>query len=336
MRKNLLYTGMFTLLFSMMFVSLKAQNIVYIYDANRIDPATTAYADQPFMDLLEAQGYTVTPFQIIDLSAATADDLATLNGADLVVIGRAVGSTNFEKGPKQEAWNAITAPILTSNMWALRNNRLCWFDTDACSNVAAASADEVFQGDIVIDDPVFYHLSGSVDWWTGNYSVIETSDAGNGDVLAVKSDGGQVLFARFEADVEFYSGGPTPAGERVFMGCENDDQDVFNYLAYTDAIKKVYVNEVARILGVFEGVNENAESLKSLSLYPVPANDKLTVNMANMTKVDVLDVTGKLISTHTVNTNTTSLDINSLSNGIYIIKATDKNNASSMKKFIKE
>lgn len=317
------------------------QEIVYVYDPARIDDVTGINPDIPVMTLFEEQGYTVTRYAIRALDAASQEELDSLNNADMVFIGRAVGSDNFQD-PNEDDWNAITAPIMTQNMWALRSNRMKWFDTEDCTNVDDDISSSFF-GNIDADDVVFEGLSGVVEWWVGPYSTIEVTEVPNGEVLATKTDGGQVLFVRFSADIPYYDGGPTPAGDRVYFGSASDNKldenenRIYNYLGFTDDIKNVFLNEVGRILGVFPaGVTENNKLTNGLTVYPIPANNNLVVEMESMKSVNILDLSGRNISSYKVYGKETTLDITELNSGIYILKIRDKLGNVRTMKFIKE
>lgn len=54
----------------------------------------------------------------------------------------------------------------------------------------------------------------------------------------------------------------------------------------------------------------------SMSVYPNPASDMLTVSAEGLNKVEVLDITGRVVATSTTNT----VDLKSLSNGSYIVR----------------
>lgn len=73
------------------------------------------------------------------------------------------------------------------------------------------------------------------------------------------------------------------------------------------------------------------------SLYPNPANDLLHLQNANIKEanVEIYDVSGKLCITKAINVNDTSIAVNNLMNGIYLIKISNDNETFSGK-FIKE
>ncbi len=82
-------------------------------------PPHTVAPDKAYTDLLTANGHTVTRFLTTD-----TPDTALLNTFDLVIIGRSVNSGNYELDAETAAWNGITAPMMVTGGYVLRNNRL--------------------------------------------------------------------------------------------------------------------------------------------------------------------------------------------------------------------
>jgi hypothetical protein len=82
-------------------------------------PPHTVAPDKAYTDLLIANGHNVTRF----LSTGTPN-VATLNTFDVVMISRSVPSGDYETDPETAAWNGITAPMIITGGYVLRNNRL--------------------------------------------------------------------------------------------------------------------------------------------------------------------------------------------------------------------
>lgn len=82
-------------------------------------PAHTDAPDKAYTDLLTGAGHSVTRF----LSSGTPS-VAALNDFDLVIIGRSVPSGDYETDPETAAWNGLTAPMIVTGGYVLRNNRL--------------------------------------------------------------------------------------------------------------------------------------------------------------------------------------------------------------------
>lgn len=327
--KNYFYFLVF--LMNLLFVmNAFGQDIVYVYDPARMDAVSGENPDVQVMRLLEEQGYTVSRFPHPDLQAVTDEQMDSLNSTDLIFIGRAVASTNFQS-PNKEVWNDISVPIITNNIWALRNNRMNWFNTDGASNVDVPM-EEVFGGYILEEEEeIFAHMAGDIEWWSGPYSDLpEGVDAGNGWVLVSKSDNGSPLLVRFDQGTSFYPGAEdSPADERVYIGSPSDNMldadgnNIFNYLGYTEQSQKIFLNEVARMLGVFVGVSDFEESY-SVDIYPNPTANKITVEMKNLAKVEVFDLSGKQLLQHVASDDNTTVDLSILEKGVYAVKVSDK------------
>ncbi|MBN1924487.1 MAG: T9SS type A sorting domain-containing protein, partial [Prolixibacteraceae bacterium] len=193
--------------------------------------------------------YNVT---VIEQPVITEDLLPQFNAADLVIMGRSIGSADVATG--KDVWDQITAPVLTMNMWGMRSSRALWTPSASCENLKQEDG-VFFQGTIVApDDPVFTGITEETfDWWSGNYSAFgpdaEGDDVGNGTLLAQTPDG-RMLFARWEAGVEFYPGsGQTPMGERSYIGNGSDDGGVIAYFNWSETSEMIFWNEVDRMTG---------------------------------------------------------------------------------------
>ena len=84
------------------------------------------------------------------------------------------------------------------------------------------------------------------------------------------------------------------------------------------------------------GVSEN--NLLSFEMYPNPVSNLLTIQLpviTEKTEVVILDLTGRLIKSKTITTNDTSLDVQKISNGIYVVRVTTSDKIG-VKRFIKK
>jgi hypothetical protein len=76
-------------------------------------------------------------------------------------------------------------------------------------------------------------------------------------------------------------------------------------------------------LSVTLGISEN--KLLSFEMYPNPASDVLNIQLPSGTdkaEVGVYDYTGRLVSSKTISSNDSSLDVQNISRGIYILRVT--------------
>ena len=89
------------------------------------------YADQAILNLLAANGHTVTRYNPADsANVMSAADVATMNTFDLVILGRSLGSGSFDTAVETLPWNTgITRPLISTNTYMSRSNRLGWFST---------------------------------------------------------------------------------------------------------------------------------------------------------------------------------------------------------------
>ena len=84
------------------------------------------------------------------------------------------------------------------------------------------------------------------------------------------------------------------------------------------------------------GISEN--KLLSFEMYPNPVSDVLNIQLPTGTdkaEVGVYDYTGRLVSTKTISSNDSTLDVQNISKGIYIIRATT-NSKIGVQRFIKK
>lgn len=248
-------------------------------------------------------------------------DLDQLNAADVVIMGRNIGSSDV--GTAMTVWDEVTAPVISTNMWGLRGveNKAFWTPIDDCANVTS-DPDTILQAEILVaEDPVFEGISETtIDWWGGMFSVFAADDnyngAGNG-VLLAKSNDNRPLFIRWKKDVEFYAGaGHAPKGDRTFIGCGNDDTEI-NYFGFSDVAKGIFFNELARLVSGEPTVIPSADatlseltvSLGSLSPEFDAATKQYTVNVpAGTTEVTV---TGTANDTGAVVTGDGAIDVSS-------------------------
>ena len=89
-------------------------------------------------------------------------------------------------------------------------------------------------------------------------------------------------------------------------------------------------------LSVTLGISEN--KLLSFEMYPNPVSDVLNIQLPTGTdkaEVGVYDYTGRLVSTKTVSSNDSTLDVQNISKGIYIIRVTT-NSKIGVQRFIKK
>ena len=322
-----------------------------------VDPVTGEWPDMTWIHFLEDAGYDVIKLDTLFLAEdpTSQETLDTLNNADLVIIGRSVPTVTLGSTypADKAAWNGITKPLLTGNMWALRSTRLNWFNTTAITTQGDSSS--VFNATIEIPaDPAFKDLtttSGPIPWLIGSVDMLDTEDAGNGFVLAkTENVPSRVLFVRFDPYEEFFPGaGEWPEGYRSYLGNGRDASSLppFNYFPFTEESKTVLLAEVANLIalggGTSVGGRGNATTPSTFVLsqnYPNPFNPttKIAYAVPAATKVllEVFDVLGRKVATLVDETKqvgeySVDFDASSLVSGVYMCRMTTPN-TSIMKK----
>lgn len=102
-----------------------------------------------------------------------------------------------------------------------------------------------------------------------------------------------------------------------------------NRMVTTDSTVTM-VEDVWGTTGIFDVKAEFA-----YSMYPNPANDILTVaNTADVSQVDIYDVTGKMVMTVNVASENVTLNVSNLNTGMYIINVTNEKGVQTSK-FVK-
>ena len=95
-------------------------------------------------------------------------------------------------------------------------------------------------------------------------------------------------------------------------------------------------NRNATTLSVSLGISEN--NLLSFEIYPNPVSDLLNIQLPTGTEkaeVSVFDYTGRLVSSKTISSNDTAIDVQKISKGIYMIRVA-ANNKIGAQRFIKK
>lgn len=75
--------------------------------------------------------------------------------------------------------------------------------------------------------------------------------------------------------------------------------------------------------GIVTAISDNSSDIKSVSIYPNPTSGRINVavnNGNNINEVVVLDITGNVLMSKSVNANNISLDLSSFAKGLYLVK----------------
>jgi predicted MPP superfamily phosphohydrolase len=101
-------------------------------------------------------------------------------------------------------------------------------------------------------------------------------------------------------------------------------------------VNPTVINVSAPLLScnAFAGINEISNSL-NISVYPNPVNDKLTIECSDKAMIEISNIQGQIMKMINSADKKTTIDLFSLSTGIYIIKV-KTDNGIAVKKFIKQ
>ena len=123
-----------------------------------------------------------------------------------------------------------------------------------------------------------------------------------------------------------------PNTNYVFQNWTENGNVVSTNATYSFTVTENH-NIVANLI-FFDGINEN--SADSYVIYPNPAYDKLKVEcQETVERYDVYTISGSLVITGDVNSNTFEVEVGVLNAGTYIIRLTNNDNVKTMR-FIKE
>lgn len=218
-------------------------------------------SDAGFVDLLREAGYQVdyTTAPTAGTSyweALDPNKTAVLEAADLVIIGRDCNSSGVSSDANETAfWNGLKTPVMLLSSYIAGSNRWNWFNTTSQSaresyyDVQAVDPNsELFAGVTLDANDVAQWYDPNVA--SGFASFILMADAGNGAVLAVRPDNGNILVAEWSKGAAFYEGSTqTPGGRRMFFNAGTQeisglktDWGVMNLNA---AGQQIFLNAVA-------------------------------------------------------------------------------------------
>jgi len=208
----------------------------------------SAAGDAGFIALLEAAGHTVNAglnYQTLD-----AAKIATLEAADLIIISRASNSSDYANDATEiAAWHAITTPIMLSNRLIAREQKQQWMSVDSTGGLTTLEAidpsDPVFDG-VTLD------ANNQVVIGTSSCDTLKPTVLTNGTHLAIEAGStADKTIIKWEAGTPFYTGGPTPAGDRIFFGAGL--QGTSDNMNLTADGQQLYVNVANFAMGISTG-----------------------------------------------------------------------------------
>jgi hypothetical protein len=203
--------------------SANAATIIWVSDSYD-DNTDGGPDDQAWIDLLEAEGYTVDlSFRNQEGRALDANKIAALNAADLIIVSRNSDSTNYASDATEiTQWNSITAPLILQAVHIARNTRWLWVNTDVLPNLSDSTINIIETG-----HPIFAGVQNGAqltDGAVGPTTFVGISDMGNGTLLATVEGTGETWIAEWKTGVEFYPGAGQFAGGPRLMLCSGTQE----------------------------------------------------------------------------------------------------------------
>jgi len=233
-----------------------AATIAWVSEWN-VDANDVPY-DQGWIDLLESQGYTVDANVAGNYMTLDDDKIETLKAADLIIVSRNSNSGNYiDEGDELNQWNSMPTPMILMTAYLVRNNRWQWVDTNDYEQYAP-----ITQMDVVdTSHPIFAGvtteavgtknlvevINENVD--EGTNTFITFADAGNGTVLARRSDDGRIWIAEWYNGTHFHENTTqVPARKRMLFSAGGGGGQEAGSMNFTDAGQTIFLNAVAYML----------------------------------------------------------------------------------------
>ena len=123
-----------------------------------------------------------------------------------------------------------------------------------------------------------------------------------------------------------------------FTGAGNTFTYTFNQVGSTNYVCDPHAGNMNGTVTVTSTAGITKNNLLSFDMYPNPVSDMLTVQLPTGTEkaeVSIFDYTGRLVFSKTISSNDNSIDVQSISKGIYIIRVAS-NAKIGVQRFIKK
>ncbi|MCP4262470.1 MAG: LamG domain-containing protein [Planctomycetes bacterium] len=160
------------------------------------------------------------------------DKINELNAADLIIFSRLNWSRNYDEGNETTEWNSLTTPLLQMSSWFVSNIRWNWVNSDVKQRTPLIYAEAVepyhpiFQGVPLTaldpsdpDGPLTVVQMVDPLIGTGLTSFIQTTNMGNGHLIAKPVQAGMGWIAEWDVGVEFFEGAGQYTGGRRILFC---------------------------------------------------------------------------------------------------------------------
>ncbi|MBN2314720.1 MAG: hypothetical protein JXM79_12385 [Sedimentisphaerales bacterium] len=207
--------------------------IVWVSD-NRV-----AGREQGWIDMLQANGYDVDlSFQNQEGRELDASEIEALEAADLIIVGRDMLSGQYSNQITE--WNSLSTPLIMINGWLPGSTRWNWLEvsTNTQRDVSNLQA-------VIPDHPVFDGVSldanNQVSMLTESSQFTDTTDPGNGTLIATNVSNGDVWIVEWQTGQEFYPGSGQIAGGPRMLFIAGNQPSPGEYNLTADG-EKVFLN----------------------------------------------------------------------------------------------
>jgi len=274
--------------------------------------------DQPFVDLLTANGYTVQrENDTMKGSPLTTEQFDILESGDLIIISRSTGSGDYNS---PNDWNSLSKPLICTTTYVTRVSRWQWLNSDAligdgnsgCPPFHAEIPDHaIFAGVNLDENGNVSALDAAIG--SGNASLANWTEYGDGELIATVADVGAVAIvywpqdAAFHGDTDQFAGAP-----RLLFSCGARESTLSPVVAthgqgmynLTEEGAKMFLNAVAFMLGKDTRVSDDGAIIPAgyqlAQNYPNPFNPTTTIHFSvpssSTVKLSVLNVLGEEIA----------------------------------------
>ncbi len=182
-------------------------------------PLRTGDPEADFVGFLEGLGHTVIRASGSGETALFREDNGGFAAAaafkpDLIIVSRVTNSGEYDALTQIPGWNGLGAPLLLMNPQLARNNRWKWINSSTLDESPLSSLNLVD-----VNHPFIADASSTITDRYVPITRLNTTDCGNGHILAATPDGDAAIVEWYEGD-EFYAGsGQTAGGRRaLFFG----------------------------------------------------------------------------------------------------------------------
>ncbi|MBN1481759.1 T9SS C-terminal target domain-containing protein [candidate division KSB1 bacterium] len=180
--------------------------------------------DQGFVDMLEAAGHEVQrENDTIIGKPLTPEQVAVLESGDLVIVSRSTNSGTYNS----TSWNTVAKPLISTTSYLSRDNRWKWLNNSDILGGGDSGAPlyrieytdhPIFAGIEPDENGNIAVLDGTVG--SGNTSLPDCQDFGNGALLASVADTGTVAIAYWGYKTQFHAATEeVAAAPRMLFNC---------------------------------------------------------------------------------------------------------------------